>query len=487
VGELSQRAAEIRRSELRKAAARSAARSVVTAPVRAVKALRRMTWTRLSGRSWFVPGSARRFHREVGDGAGNSAVQATLSWIARTFPEAPTALFEKLGAGEEELVDDHELVDLLRQPNPFYGGETLWAATLLDYHTDGDAYWLKIRRGTTSSVAQLWWVPHQLMEPKRDDDQVFITHYDYTPGGSAAPQRLEVEDVVHFRNGLDPDNPMKGRAPMRAVLAEVFTDEEAAAYTASILRNHGVPGLVIAPKAAGDASGSVPADDIKATKQYVSEAFTGDNRGGPLVLGDPVDVTAFGFNPDQMDLKSIRRVPEERITAVLGVPAIVVGLGAGLDRSTFANYAEAREAAYESRIIPDQRILAGTLQTQLLPDFNLEGRRFRIGFDLSDVRVLQEDEDRIHARAREDWKAGLITRARALRAIGEEAGPDDEVYMVATAFELLPAKEAGAAALQAELDAPPPMPALPPGPPVPPADANGNGNGAVPPQLVGAQ
>jgi hypothetical protein len=54
---------------------------------------------------------------------------------------------------------------------------------------------------------------------------------------------------------------------------------------------------------------------------------------------------------------------------VLGIPAVVVGLGAGLERSTFTNMAEAREAAYESGLIPAQKILGEDIRFQLLPLF----------------------------------------------------------------------------------------------------------------------
>jgi hypothetical protein len=90
-------------------------------------------------------------------------------------------------------------------------------------------------------------------------------------------------------------------------------------------------------------------------------------------------VQEFGFSPEQLTLKDLRRIPEERVTAVLGTPAVVVGLGAGLDRSTFTNYTEAREAAYEQAIIPPQALLAEEIWFQLLPDFEPPSRSGRGG------------------------------------------------------------------------------------------------------------
>jgi len=148
------------------------------------------------------------------------------------------------------------------------------------------------------------------------------------------------------------------------------------------------------------------------------QQFGNDHRGEPLVIGAKTKVTVLSFSPAQMDLRTIRRVPEERISAVLGVPAIVAGLGAGLDRSTFANYAEAREAGYEENIIPTQRIMSADLRTQLLVDFVGDIADFVVDFDVSEVRVLAEDQNKIWARVGDALAKGAITLSDFNRAVG---------------------------------------------------------------------
>ena len=106
---------------------------------------------------------------EVGDGSGSSLVGATLQWIARTFPEAPPALWPRTSAaGAEELITDHELLRLLERPNKFYTGPLLWMATVTDWNADGNAYWLKLRN-RAGSVVELWWAPSWQVEPKGDE------------------------------------------------------------------------------------------------------------------------------------------------------------------------------------------------------------------------------------------------------------------------------------------------------------------------------
>jgi phage portal protein BeeE len=90
----------------------------------------------------------------------------------------------------------------------------------------------------------------------------------------------------------------------------------------------------------------------------------------------------------------------------LGVSALVLGLGSGMEHATFSNFREAREAAVESFLIPKWRLVAEQITDQLMPEFDPPAQA---EFDLRDVRALQEDESDRHARVRENVQAGLWT------------------------------------------------------------------------------
>lgn len=397
------------------------ARQIITAPVRGAKALGQMVFRRGGGWNFFrLPGSRFDYQREVGDGTSSSTVAAPLEWIGRNFPAAVPTLWKQNG-DEEEKQPDHPMLRLLARPNPYYSGALNWKAVVTDWFVDGNGYLLVVR-DMLKMPAELWWAPASLMEPKGTETE-FITHYEYRPNGIAI--RLDPDDVIHFRNGIDPDNPRKGRSPLRSVLREVFTDDEAATFTAQLLRNMGVPGLVISP----DGDHQMNEEEAEAAKAHVRENFTGDKRGEPLVTSGKTKVHSFGFSPQELNLKDLRRIPEERVTAVIGVPAIVAGLGAGLDRSTFANFAEAREAAYEECIIPTQGLMAEEIRFQLLPKFEDDPYLWRFEFDTSGVRVLQEDKDKLSARTGQEVKDGLRTVAEGRRILGMDAEESDEVYL----------------------------------------------------------
>lgn len=407
----------------------------IAAPARGVKSLQRMVFNRSAGWSrWMIPRRDLDYQRAVGDGLRSSVVVAPIMWMARTFPEAPIQVLDEDGAP----VPGHPMVAILRRPNPFYSGLVMWMATIASWALTGDAYWLKIRNGA-GQVVELWWTPSVLIEPFPDPDgKAFIKHYIYRPGDGPEIE-IANDDLVHFRYGLDPDNPRRGWSPLKSVLREVFTDDEAAIFTAALLHNMGIPGVIVSPK-----KGEQPPspDDVAAVKDYVDDEFTGDRRGKPLVFSGPTDVQQFGFDPRALDLRQLRRIPEERLSGVLGIPAILCGFGAGLERSTFANYEEARAAGHEDCIIPTQRIFGEDLWHQLLPDFDTAAALRAVGWDRSQVRVLQEDRTKEAERAATLVGAGIWTRKAALNALGEEADDLlDDVYLLKLSTVVTPASE----------------------------------------------
>jgi len=449
---------------------------------------------------------SRRRHRDeriVGNGSGSSIVVAALGWIVRNLPEAPIRVQIRGSDRELEVAKDPgsaAFLELLETPNAYYDGILLKMAIAADYWIDGNAYVVKVRdQATGGRPIALWWIPHFLIEPAwPEDGTVFLSHYVYSPSPELRI-RLEPDDVIHWRWGFDPDNIRKGRSPLQSVLREIYTDEEAQSYTSTILRNLGVPGIIISP---GADDVDLEEEDAEAIKAQFTAQFTADRRGEPMVVGANAKVDKISFSPAEMDLRNLRRIPEERVSAVLGVPAIVAGLGAGLDRSTFANYAEAREAGYEENIIPTQRILAGPLRRGLLAEFVPDIADYVVDFDVSEVRVLQEDENKKWERGVNALSKGAIlvsdfnrmvglpvddklhdvylrdsrivaVRKDAPEAIGEEPKPEPE-----------PAIEGGAGATELDDQGNPMPPGMPPGVgpmrPAAPVPGSGNGNGRAP-------
>lgn len=365
------------------------------------------------------------YRKEVGDCLDASVVTAPALWVGRALPEAALVVKARKRDGTIEEQRDHGMLALIQTPNPFYGDIALWMVTVLCFLIFGNAYWLIVRNSYGKPV-ELWWVPNWMMEPKWPiDGSAFISHYRYSPGGGTAPDDIDPRDVVHFRHGIDPRNMRMGLSPLDGVIREIFIDLESSNFVASLLRNMGVPGVVISPK-----GGAMPApEDVEATKAWFKQAFGGDNRGGPLVMGAPTDVQPYGFNPQQLNMSEGRDVAEERVCACLGIPAAVVGFGAGLQQTKVgATMKELRQLAWNNGVLPFGRMLADELKRSLLAEFgNATG--MDVGWDTGEVNALQEDEDKRTDRLNKQLDSGAITVFEYRVALGMEADDSHRYYL----------------------------------------------------------
>lgn len=386
-----------------------------------------MTFPELaSPRLALLPRTERNYKKEVNEGRDNSIVISAINWIMRNFPEAEIEVIARSGPHQWDAIPDHPMVSLLEMPNPEYTGVELWMASIFDYVIDGNVYWAKVK-AQAGNVVELWWIPAHMIEPKGNTNRL-ITHYEYRPENSDKVVNIKPEDIVHLRFGLDPQNPRKGMSQVKSIFREIFTDEEAANFSGSVLANFGIPGVIISPKHFDVMMGNDDVDAETIAKVYNSKT-RGDRRGEPLVLSAPTEIEIVSWNPEQLDLKMLRRVPEERVSAVLGIPATVLGLGAGLDRSTFNNYFEARESAYENNILPTYRILAAALRQKLLPDFESNIIDKRVQFDISKVRALQEDINKKYERNSVAVNGGWMKVSEARQEAGYSWDETDEVYL----------------------------------------------------------
>lgn len=421
-------------------------------------------------------GSRVDYAAEVGDLSGSSLIMAAVRWLGNTLPEAPIVVKENKGSkGESQELPDHPLVHLLRRPNPYYSGSNLWKAFAYSWITSGNVYFLKVWNDSGTEVVELWYEPHWNIRPRwmndnqggfisnNDDPNAFIAYYELDRGGKK--YRLEVSDVIHFRDGIDPKNPRLGLSSIASILREIFTDNQAANYSARIFKNMGVIPYVIAPKEGVQTSD----EDMKAVKQSLIRQTTGDKIAEPVALGGAVELLKPpAFDPKQMEIKIARRLPEERFSAVTGINTLVLGFGAGLDRSTYSNFSQALEQAYDSYLIPLDRHIDEELSTQALPDFESESsiKNRYVRHDFSGIRALQEDDDAVSKRVIGELNGGMITLNQALSFRGMESVKGGDVYYIPNNLAVVLASEMGKPVESVNTDEPP----APPVKSVPPKD-----------------
>jgi HK97 family phage portal protein len=382
-------------------------------------------WSRYGGWGWsrirlFLPSARFDWEREAGDVWMNSIVGLAISWLGDRFARPLIRVSKISRNGDYVPMGRHAAVDLWNRPNDYYGRRTLEKAVGLSLKVDGNAYLYKVR-DNLGRIKELWWIPHYRILPTwPPDGGKYIDGYRVWL--DVAVYHLPPEDVIHIRDGIDPRNERLGLAAVRANLREVVTVNFESGYTASILKNCGMPGVAIVP----DSDNLRPTkEDAERVKERFVDNFSNDNVGSPMVMAGKYKIVELGFSPEKMMLDKLPQNAVSRIAASIGVAPMSLGLSD--PGKTYANLQEANRTSWGT-IVAVQELVAEALRWQLLPEFGIDPHQYVVEYDYSHVQELQESLDAVHTRAREDWKAGGITQNEYREQIGYEPDPGGDRY-----------------------------------------------------------
>jgi HK97 family phage portal protein len=374
----------------------------------------------------------------------NAAVSACIRVLAFSFPEPPLMTWQE-GKSGLERDPSHPLRALLERPNPDMGEAEFWQFVITYMAIGGNCYiWLQPDR---SGRPTAMWPLHDGQVkpvPGRNTAEGLVSWYalDIGDGSSGNPFgvenydasvpgiALDKKDIVHIKWMIDPAQPWLGIGPIALAAQEVDTDNEVSRYIFSLLKNDAMPQVVITLVEDADTS----PETIKRLRADWKQKYGGSKRGEPAFLTAGMKVERLALDLTQLAYEALNKVPESRICANFGVSPIVAHLTSGLERSTFANYGEARQALAEDTLVPLWRLVASEQQQA----FELWYPGVKLAHDLEVVRSLQDNSDDVWNRARGAFNDGLATRAEARSMVGLIAGPGDEVYKESMTWALVP-------------------------------------------------
>ncbi|HEY8425267.1 MAG TPA: phage portal protein, partial [Limnochordales bacterium] len=340
----------------------------------------------------------------------NELVYACITEIATSVPEAPLRVYRETPAGWEE-VPDHPLRQLIRRPNPILSEYELWELTIVHLLLAGNAFW-EVVRSRAGRPVELWPLrPDRVRIIPSEDPRIHHT-YAYALEGKLYDLGT---DVVHFKLA-NPLDPYFGQPPLRAAVRAVAVDNEATEYVQALLQNDAMPLAVIKPQQRVDDA------TYERLQARWRQRHGGDKRGGVGVLQPGMEIEVLGLNLRDLEFPDLRAISETRICMAFGVPPILVGAKTGVDRSTYANYAEARRSFWEETVSPLLRRLADRINHKLLPMFgDTQGLEAR--FDTSEVSALQESVNELWERVTRAVEAGWLLLDEGRAEAGYEALP----------------------------------------------------------------
>jgi len=407
----------------------------------------------------FLPGWVRDPLREftirqlVDYGYKNSAVYACIRVLAESFPEPELHVFETTPDGSRVIVADHPLRALLAGPNPFMAEDEFWE-TCITYAAVGGNFYIWKERNSLGLPLALWPFHDGQMGPVLDGRK-WISHYELDTGDGPR-LAIPTSEIIHWRWSIDPRQPQVGLSPLLAATRPVDMDNEYLRYEHALAFNDAVPRTVLKTKLGYDDA------KLAALKKQWKDAFGGAGRGDVAILSDPdAEILRVGANLAELAVEAIHNIPESRVAAVYGGAPVgyLAGLNVHLQRSTFANYAEA-ELALVKRVLPAKwRSVAATITKGLLREFT-DDPSLVLDFDTSRVQALQGERQASELHARDMYLGGVWSRNEARAATGKAATAQDIILEPtnAIAVEMVLASAAPAGTV---LEVAPRAPALP--------------------------
>lgn len=342
----------------------------------------------------------------------NEILFACIRKRASGVSEPPARIYQEAGDKEPAVQADHGLRKLLRRPNPLMGEKEFWQATQIYMDIAGFCVW-ECEFNRMGEPLALW--------PMRPDFCSFLR-------GENAPLRavryqpwslpfvdVPIERCLVFME-FDPIYPMlKGLSRSAVALRVTAVDNAATDFLKLFFQNGAViNGLLKTQQSLNEAEAQ------RIRKLWRAQHGGVENWIDPAVLGSGVEYQQMQMTFKDMGFDAIDGRSEARICQVMETPPILVGAKVGLDRATYANYKEARQAFYEETIFPLWQWYASEITQQCLPWYGEDPNDTALyaEFDVSAVRALAEDRDAKWKRADMGYKGGWATRDEARQEAG---------------------------------------------------------------------
>jgi HK97 family phage portal protein len=357
--------------------------------------------------------------------AQHELAYACINKIADVMNDAEIIVERQVGSGDEakwEKVEGHPLQSLFRKPNPHETGRDFRRLMVQSEYAAG-IFFGEVIRSSAGMPVEIYALNPNKVVPRLNKANTAIQYYEYKHSDGTV--RVIKPENMFIRQRVDLVNRFYGLSPLAVALKTINSDIALTDYVDAFFESDGTPSgiLKILNMTVPDAK-----KEALQAQWYRKYSRYGTNHKGLAVLDQNADYQAIGAKLNELDSVSISARFESRICSVFGVPPILVGALVGLTHTTAnATAKSALNDFWDNKVSPDLAALREWLTWFMLPQFEdieaIKADKIRVGYDISHAAFLQEDQDAIHARSRENFKAGLMMLNEARESIG--LPPDD--------------------------------------------------------------
>lgn len=320
-----------------------------------------------------------------------------------------------------KIVTEHEVLDLLRTPNPFMTGNLFLETLGKHYLITGEAG--VVATGTvTRPPLELWAITPADVSTNEGAGGVPAT-FDISGSTMSGNYILNTNrGVARYFDGTlrefkqirgfstQGSSLLRGQSLLRSASQEVRQHILGNTHNVSLLEKGGRVSLVF------HFDQDMDEDDFEEVKARVRSQYGGAQNAGEVgvTAGGKLDIKEAGINNKDMDFANLQKMATHAVALQYKVPLPLISN----DAATFNNYREAKLALYDDAVLPlADRIFAG-LTNLLIPRYGLDPAKVRITYNVDSITALATRRNE-ELKLRKDVAIESVNELR--ETIGREA------------------------------------------------------------------
>lgn len=209
-------------------------------------------------------------------------------------------------------VPEHELLNLIEQPNAFLTGKQLRKLHFTYLNMVGEAYELKLDVDKRTNLPRAL---HVL--PAHTTDFVLGKTWDDSKVKHGNDE-YSLFDVIRDLNP-DPKNPYRGRGVIAAAASTIDTDQQAKEYNRRFFANSARPSVVV------ETPNEMADNAYERFKQSFNDAFTGTENAHKPIIVEGATVKPFMLTQKEMDFLASQQFTRKEILAFFFVAGAMLG------------------------------------------------------------------------------------------------------------------------------------------------------------------
>lgn len=316
----------------------------------------------------------------------NSTVATAVDKIAGKFEQIKPVLVKRNG----DIINDHPVLDLLQQPNPFDTWQEFAGKLSRHYLITADSH-LSLLGNVNREPLEVYALKPQNVNTVQAVDYFPAAYTVSTGPGRGNYVRTEAKRKIRYIDGTmremyhimgfsSRDDELSGDSKLEAAALETKQQIKGRLHNLSLLENGGRLSLIVS----FNEPDGIDDDTHRERVKRLNEDLGGSSNAGKIAVisGEEVSIKEAGINNKDMDFAELDKVASQSIYMRYEIPLPLVTT----DASSYNNVENALLDFYENTVLPHADTLFAGLSKVLLPRFGIDD--MTLSYDPESINTL---------------------------------------------------------------------------------------------------